>query len=76
MPYDQLGKLLIGAAVALFVVGLVFVLLGRTTFFGRLPGDINISNGNFTCIAPIASMLVLSLLLTIIVNIVLRLLNK
>ena len=76
MPYDQLGKLLIVLGGGILLVGLLFVLLGRTGFFGRLPGDITFSNGNFTCIVPIVSMLLLSLLLTIILNVVLRLFNR
>jgi hypothetical protein len=76
MPYDQIGKLLILAGGAILLVGVVFLLVGRTGFLGRLPGDLTFSNGNFTCVVPIASMLLLSLLLTLVVNVVLRLLNR
>lgn len=76
MPYDQLGKLLIIAGGAVLLVGLAFLLLGRTNFIGRLPGDFTFSNGNFTCVVPLASMLIISLLLTLIANVVLRLLNR
>lgn len=75
MQYDQIGKvLLIGGAVAL-VVGLIFLLLGKTPF-GRLPGDINITSGNFTCIAPIVTMLLVSLILTVIVNFIIALFRR
>ncbi len=72
MSYDQLGKLLIIVGGTLLVVGLAFLVLGRTPF-GRLPGDITFTGGSFSCVAPLATMLILSLLLTPIVNIVLRL---
>ncbi|MBF6613741.1 MAG: DUF2905 domain-containing protein [Chloroflexi bacterium] len=72
MPYDQLGKLLIIAGGTLLVVGLAFLVFGRT-LFGRLPGDITFISGNFSCVAPLVTMLLLSLLLTLVVNIVLRL---
>ena len=75
MQYDQLGKILLIAGVVAAVVGLLFLLLGKTPF-GRLPGDINISTGNFTCIAPIVTMLLISVILTIVVNVVLGLLRK
>ena len=52
--------LLIGAALQ-FAPGLV-------SWFGRLPGDIRIESGNSKIFIPITSMLVLSILLTIIVN--------
>jgi hypothetical protein len=58
------------------LLGIAFLLLGRTGIFGRLPGDFIYSNGNFTCVVPIASMLLVSLLLTIILNVVLRLFNR
>jgi hypothetical protein len=76
MPYDQLGKLLIFAGGAVLLLGLVFLLIGRTGFLGRLPGDFTFTNGNFTCVVPLASMLLLSLLLTLVINVVLRLLNR
>lgn len=76
MQYDQIGKLLIGLGAVVLMVGVAFVLIGRGNFLGRLPGDITITSGNFTCIAPIATMLLLSLFLTIILNIVLRLFNR
>ena len=76
MSYDQLGKLLILAGGAILVIGLVFLLLGRVGLLGRLPGDFSFSSGNFTCVVPLASMLVLSLLLTLILNVLIRLFNR
>jgi hypothetical protein len=76
MPYDDLGKALIIMGAAILVFGLLFLLLGRIPFMGRLPGDITFSRDGFTCIVPLASMLILSLLLTLILNIVLRLFNR
>jgi len=76
MPYDQMGKLLIFAGGAILLVGLGFLLLGRVGFLGRLPGDFSFSSGNFTCVVPLASMLLLSLVLTLVINVVLRLLNR
>ena len=75
MTFDQLGKLLILFGISIAVVGGLFLLFGRT-FLGKLPGDFTYSNGNFTCFVPIASMVVISLLLTIVLNIVLRILNR
>ena len=75
MPYDQIGKLLIVFGITILVVGGLLMLVGRTPL-GRLPGDISWSSGNFTCIVPLATMIVLSILLTIILNVVLRLFNR
>jgi hypothetical protein len=58
-----MGKLLI--VVGLGIAGLgVLVLLGVP--FGRLPGDISLRRGNMTFYFPLATSLVLSILLTLI----------
>jgi len=76
MSYDQIGRILVLVGGSIVLLGLFFVVLGRTGIFGRLPGDFIFSNGNVTCLVPIASMLILSLLLTIILNVVIRLFNR
>lgn len=75
MAFDQIGRVLLVMGGVVFLLGLVLFLVGRTSL-GRLPGDFTFSSGNFTCIAPFATMIILSVLLTIIVNVVLRLLNR
>ncbi len=64
---ETLGKVLLGIGFVLVAGGLAFLLLSR---FGvrRLPGDIVVRRGNFTLYAPIGLMIVLSLLLTIALN--------
>ncbi len=42
----------------------------------NLPGDIRLQGENLTCLVPIASMILLSILLTVILNLVMRCLNK
>jgi uncharacterized membrane protein len=68
---EGLGKLLIGGAVALLALGGVLFLLGR---FGvdRLPGDLVLRRGNFTLYFPIGLMILLSVVGTIVLNIVFR----
>jgi uncharacterized membrane protein len=68
---EGVGKLLIGGAVVLLVLGGVFFLLGR---FGvdRLPGDLVLRRGNFTLYFPIGLMILLSVIGTIVLNIVFR----
>ncbi len=71
MGLEGVGKLLIGGAVVLLVLGGVFFLLGR---FGvdRLPGDLVFRRGNFTLYFPIGLMILLSFVGTIVLNIVFR----
>ncbi len=66
-----MGKLLIGGAVVLLLLGSIFLLLSR---FGldRLPGDLVFRRGNFTVYAPIGLMIVVSVVLTILLNLFFR----
>ena len=68
-----LGRLLIIAGGLLLVGGVLLVLLGQIPLFGRLPGDIAIERERFSVFVPLASMLLLSLILTILINLALRL---
>jgi hypothetical protein len=62
------------------ILGLVLVLLGAAmtwapwllSWFGRLPGDIRIERPGGTVFIPLTSMLLLSVVLTIVVNLFLR----
>lgn len=55
----------------LLVLGGIFLLLGR---FGldRLPGDLVFRRGNFTVYAPIGLMILVSIVLTVVLNLFLR----
>lgn len=64
----QLGKLLIIAGIILVVIGVLFLFAGRIPFLGKLPGDIHIKKDNYSVYIPIATMLIISILLTIILN--------
>ena len=71
-----LGKLIILAGGVLVVIGALIWLLSGTGLIGRLPGDIRIERPGFTCIFPLASMILLSILLTIVLNVILRMMKK
>ncbi len=67
-----LGKMIMGIGLLMIIMGGVLMLAGKFTGLGRLPGDVLIQKGNFTFYFPVVSMLVLSLLLTLILNIIMR----
>jgi hypothetical protein len=78
-PWNQLGKLLLIAGLGVALLG-GFILLGarllqgrEIPFFGRLPGDIRIRTGRVSCFFPLATSIVLSLLLTLLLNVIVRL---
>ncbi|WP_448576337.1 DUF2905 domain-containing protein [Thermomicrobium sp.] len=66
------GRLLIVMGLVLAILGVLLVLAGRIPFIGRLPGDIVYQRGNFTLYIPLMTMLILSLLLTILLNLLFR----
>lgn len=69
---DSLAKMLLLAGLVLILAAGLVWLLGRAPGLGYLPGDIWIRRGNFTFYAPIVTSLLLSALLTIILNILFR----
>jgi hypothetical protein len=62
----DLGKLLIGVGFLLVVIGAVLMLAGRLPWLGRLPGDISIQRGQWTFYFPLATSIIVSLLLTLV----------
>ena len=69
----MLSKLLIISGLVLVAAGLIIFFSGKLPYIGKLPGDIVIKRPGFTLYFPIISFLLISLILTIILNIVFRL---
>lgn len=61
----QIGRVLIMTGVLLIIVGGALTLLGRVP---RLPGDIYVQRKGFTLYVPLATSLLLSVVLTILLN--------
>ena len=77
MDLSSLGRTLVIFGALLVIVGSLVWAAGRLGLpLGRLPGDIRIETGGFSCFVPIVSMILLSVLLTIALNVVLRLLGR
>jgi hypothetical protein len=64
---SDVGKLLIVFGLLIALVGVGLVLMGRVPWLGRLPGDILIRRGHWTFYFPLATSLLLSLVLTLLV---------
>ena len=68
-----LGKILIFFGGLLLVVGLAFVLLGRTHLpIGRLPGDILYRGKNTTFYFPLTTSIIVSVVLSIVLYVISR----
>ena len=70
---DSLGRLLVLTGGVLVLLGLLLVLGHKLPFPSRLPGDLVLRRGEVTVYVPIATMLLVSLGLTILLNAVVRL---
>jgi len=68
---SDLGKLLILGGVALVLAGLVLQLVGRLPG-GMLPGDIYIQRKGWSFFFPVVTCLVVSVVLTVILNLFFR----
>ena len=69
----DLGKLLIVVGIFLVFVGLVVILVGRAHLpIGRLPGDIVYRGKNTTFYFPLASSILLSIILTLLLYVLNR----
>jgi hypothetical protein len=60
-----IGKSLIILGLVIAAVGGLLMLAGKIPWFGRLPGDILIEKKNFTLYFPLATSILLSLILTL-----------
>jgi len=69
---NDLGKMLVAAGGALLLVGLALMLAPRIPLLGRLPGDMTFERGGMKIYFPLASSVLLSILITILLNIWLR----
>lgn len=65
------GPLLVGMGVALILVGLLFW-SGSLSWFGRLPGDIHVERESVRIYIPFASMLIVSLVLSLVLYLIRR----
>ncbi|MFN2463919.1 MAG: DUF2905 domain-containing protein [Candidatus Dormibacteria bacterium] len=65
----SLGRVLIGIGAVLVVAG-ILVQLGLP--LGRLPGDLRFTRGSIKIYSPLATGLLLSIVLTILINVLLR----
>ena len=76
--FENMGKMLVvmGLLVAIMGLLLIFVPKLKVPFLGKLPGDIRIEREGFSFYFPIVTCIVLSILLTIALNVISRLLGR
>jgi hypothetical protein len=68
-----MGRILIVFGLVLVVAGLVLTYApGLLGWFGRLPGDIRVERDRGTFFVPLTSMVIVSIVLTLLLNLLLR----
>jgi hypothetical protein len=66
------GRLLFWLGVSFVAVGLVLQLAPQIPWLGKLPGDLRIERPGFSVVIPFASCLLISLVLTLLANLLSR----
>lgn len=70
MELSQFGRVLVVVGAVVLCLGLLLVVADRVPLIGRLPGDIILRGDGWTVYAPLATSIVLSVLLTVILSFV------
>ncbi len=63
---QHIGKFLVITGIVIALAGLLLILSGKIPGIGRLPGDIVIERKNFTVYFPLATSILISLVLTLV----------
>ena len=61
----DIGRALVILGLVLVVVGVLISLVGKVPWLGRLPGDLHAQRGNWTFYFPLATSLLLSVVLSL-----------
>ncbi len=70
---QQTGKYIILAGICILIAGiLIYFIHDYLKWFGRLPGDIKVEKENYRFYFPLVSMIIISLVITLLINIIKR----
>jgi len=64
-PINDIARMLVVFGLLIALAGVALMLVGRVPGLGRLPGDVHIQRGNWTFYFPLATSLLLSVVLTL-----------
>ncbi|MFC1540753.1 DUF2905 domain-containing protein [Candidatus Margulisiibacteriota bacterium] len=70
MAAESLGRLILYIGIVLVLIGGFFILMAKVPWFGRLPGDIVYRREGMTIFIPVTTMVLVSVILTLLMNIV------
>ncbi|AFN73968.1 hypothetical protein MROS_0726 [Melioribacter roseus P3M-2] len=64
--FQTLGKILVVGGIVLLVVGLLLIFFGKIPYIGKLPGDITVKGKNYTIYFPLATSIIISIIISLI----------
>jgi hypothetical protein len=67
---EPIGRSLVVIGVFITILGAIMLLTPRVPWLGRLPGDIVIRGENATIYIPITTMLIVSVVLSVVLNVI------
>ena len=67
---SDIGKTLIALGLLIALAGVVLTLAGRVPWLGRLPGDIHVQRGNWSFYFPLATSLVVSIAVSLVLYLI------
>lgn len=73
---EIVARWLFFAGIGIMILGVIIWLISRIPGMENLPGTIKIQIGGFTCVFPLLLSIILSVVLTLGLNIILRMLKK
>jgi hypothetical protein len=74
--FETFGKILLIIGTLIIISGILFIFWPKIPFLGKLPGDFLIQKGNFQFFFPLVTCLIISVVLTIVINLIIRWLGK
>lgn len=72
MDFQGLGKLIIILGISLVVIGLLITFAPKIPLLGKLPGDFYFKRGNASFYFPLATSILVSVIITIILSVIFR----
>jgi hypothetical protein len=73
---EEIGELMFLFGALLLLGGMVFLLIGRISGLGRLPGDFVFQSQGLACLFPLATSILLSIVLTVVLNLIIHLFDR
>ena len=70
--FEGIGRIIIIVGIVMVVLGLFLAFGARIPLLGKLPGDILIKKDGITFYFPVVTLLLLSVVMTLIINFILR----